>query len=109
MDEDAKCKSVPHTWVSRRGLTSRKWNSLNDDARQVLKKGFQVDAYEERSILVNHIYIAEILASFGEDRFLLSKGKLRIILEKKHYQTFVIVTFIRNSHSFKYMYPKNNS
>ena len=49
----------------------------------MLKKGFQVDAYEERSILVNHIYIAEILASFGEDRFLLSKGKLRIILEKK--------------------------
>ena len=75
----------------------------------MLKKGFQVDAYEERGILVNHIYTAEILASFGEDRFLLSKGKLRIILEKKHYQTFVIVKFVRNSHSFKYMYPKNNS
>ena len=68
--------------LPRRALTSRKRKSLND-ARQMLKKGFQVDAYEERSILVNHIYIAEILASFGEDRFLLSKGKLRIILEKK--------------------------
>ena len=32
--------------LSRRALTSRKRKSLND-ARQMLKKGFQVDAYED--------------------------------------------------------------
>ena len=34
------------------------------------------------SLSVTQIYIAEILASFEEDRFLLPKGKLRIILKK---------------------------
>ena len=60
--------------LSRKALTPRKQKSLNDDARQML--GCQVDAYEERTLLVTQIYIAQIFASFGEDRFLLSKVSL---------------------------------
>ena len=62
--------------LSRKALTPRKQKPLNDDARQMLKKGFQVDAYEERTLLVTQIYFAQIFASFGEDRFLLSKVSL---------------------------------
>lgn len=56
----------------------------------MLKKGFQVDAYEDLAFQWHQVYIAEILASFEEDRFLLSKGNLRII-KKNHYQTFDFV------------------
>ena len=66
--------NLPHH-IPRRAMTSRKRKSLND-ARQMLKNVFQVDAYEEPSLLVAQIYIAEILASFGENRFRTSKGKI---------------------------------
>ena len=80
MDEDAKCKSVPSPFP--KGIDATKTKISQRWCSSDVKKGFQVDAYEERSLLVTQIYIAQIFASFGEDRFLLSKSKLRIIFEK---------------------------
>ena len=74
MDEDDKCKSASSHSPEGTDVTKTK---VSQRCSSDVKKSFQVDAYEEPSLLVAEIYIAEILAIFGENRFLTSKGKLR--------------------------------
>ena len=70
MDEDSKGKSVPSP--SRMGTDVTK-TKIGQRVCQMLKEGLQ-QGIDKRNLVGTQICLAGILASFGEDRILVSKG-----------------------------------